>query len=1028
MAEFNAEYNDATGQIKGNIDLNGINSNAEVKVPEGLTSAQNNEKEDPQLKQLSESLDGIFKDLSDQLLEMSGLKEKEESSPELEFLSGFNNLSKDDDEDSILGFTDPNQTDKNALKDIPAVHGLGFALVLNKLDEILGFMTTTWGEKKEDGGGKSGGGLGGLFKSLGGMGGLMQAATALLVFAGALAIAETFGISEKSLFLLALFTTFVVGFAFLGKLVKKEEQTFRDMAMGSLLMSVALIVFTGAIYFAGFVAKKLIEDGLLLGSIVMIGLFSVFVLAVVLLGNLVKSQTPSFVALGTGALLLSASIIVFSLGIISAGLAAQYIVENGLIAGTIVMFAAFIGMMVLTVVAAGVVGPALVGVALIGVGALLLSAALITFSYGLVLASEKFDEVDWPQAIELFVTMGIIFVLASAVGNALIVGSVGIGMLSIASLLLSAALVAFTGAVKVSNNIKIEEVLKVAGIIVALGVITLLVSVLAIFLPVALNAAVYLAAFAVVFSIGLIALSFTFKIIQERFADLKVTEAAGIILKISGSLALISLSLVTVIPSLILAGVMSLLLIPLVSILNSGIVSLIVSMEIITGGLLTINERLTKLDELPDGVSGVSKKIGSAISTIVKEFSGIASFGLLLKAKDIENLSEMSNYIKNIFSDFSEIFSYILSLDLSNGNLDAAKEVTIMLAQVLGDIITDLATAAEGMGRNARRSMKVIGESIGPVLESLNTLVGLIDYFSDENNIIKPEQRIIIKKNISGLIDVIEKDVIEGMSKIKIGGLFSSFPSKKQFESLTSGISSMKEIADILREINVPDERMTGLTNLISNLSAVGDEHSRMINAKRSFSQIEKIFKSLEKFNLDSLTSLDATLKEIDLARGMKNISVDVKNLGPAMDDLKVAIESFNNIEDAGIVHFGKILLAISDDLTTGNISHLAMAMHSLVQSVNQVDIKSATAIGDMALKLLGNPMAAASIQATGATLITENSASEDPSMAIYRILKKWDSKGFPEGNPGLNSSSSASSSNKKAAVEEKGGFKWPPW
>lgn len=1018
MAEFNAEYNDVTGQLKGNINLDGINSNAEVEIPEGLTHAQNGEKENTQLKQLSESLDGIFKDLSDQLLEMSGLKEKEESNPASEFLSGFDKFLKDDDEGSAFGFTDPNQTDKNALKDLPAIYGLGFALVLNKLDDILGFMENKWGGKEDSGGGKSGGGLGGLFKSLGSMGGLMQAATALLVFASALAIAETFGISERSLFLLVLFTTFVVGFSFLGKLVKKEEQTFRDMAMGSLLMSLALMVFSGAIWFAGFVAQQLINGGLLLGAIVMIGLFAVFVGAVVVLGNLVKSQTPSFLSLGQGALLLSASIIVFSLGIVIAGLAAQYIMENDLIGGSIAMFAAFIVMMVLAVVAAGVVGPALVGVALLGLGALLLSAALITFSFGLVIAGEKFKEVDEESSFQLFIFIFKIFTIAGLLFLPIILGSISLLLLSPAALLLSLSLVAFTGAVKVANTIKEGELANVLLVLGSILLVTVVLAILSYAMPYALVSSALLVAFSIVFLVALVTLSKMFEVLENNFNLEKILKASSLIGQLSIGLLVISLALILLIPSLVVAGVMSLLLAPIVSLLNIGMVALVISMNTIVGGLIEAHNKVKELESLdPDGAKGISSKLGEILKSITKEFAEIAGFGIALDGAKVAGLAGMAIAVKNIFSSFSEIFSHILTLDLSNENIDAAQEVTIMMAQVLSDIIVDVADAAEGMGPNARRSMKVVSESIGPILESLNTLIGVIDYFSDSDNIIKPNQREIIRQNIDGLINIIKNDIIEGMKGVKIGGWFGTgFPKKEEWEDLTSGVSSMKKAAKYIIDMDIVDPQSSGIVNLVSNLEYISHYNGKIKDAKKSFNEIAEILASLEKYNIDNLVSLDAALKEIDLKTGINNISIESDSMGPAISKLKESIESYKDLDILPLAKVGKLLVFLGDVECASNINWVARSFDTLIGAINSVDIANANAIANMANALMGNPMNAASLSQNGAEVISAL-GGEDPSEKLARIIGKWDREGVPVIGGGnvqnINNS-------KKEKVEEK--------
>lgn len=1017
MAELNANYNPATGQVKGNIDLEGITSSAEVEIPEGLTSAQNNEKENPQLKQLSESLDGIFKDLSDQLLEMMDLKEKEESNPASDFLSGFDKFLKDDDEGSAFGFTDPNQTDKNALKDLPAIYGLGFALVLNKLDDILGFMENKWGSKEDSGGGSSGGGMGSLFKSLGSLGGLMQVATALLVFAGALAIAETFGISEKSLFLLALFTTFVVGFAFLGKLVKKEEQTFRDMAIGSLLMSAALMVFSGAIWFAGFVAKQLIENEMMTGALIMFSMFVVFMAGVILAGNMLKSNQQALVSLAVGGMLLSASIVVFSLGILTAGLMAQYIMENGLIVGAIAMFVAFIAMMALAVVAAVAAGAAIAGVVLIGVGALLLSAALVSFAFGLKIASEAFLEVNILGALGLFATIALVFTVAALLIVPIALGSAALILLSPAALLLSLGIVAFSGAAKVAGTVKKEDLLSLIALIGIIAVTSLALALLIVPVAISLVSATLLAVFAPIFLVATTLLSAAFAVVGLILTPELILKATINIGALAIGLLAISVAMGLMLPALLLASITSILLIPLAVTLGLGMVAVVLAVNSIITGLVSANEGLKKLESEEGGAQGISKKVANTLKEIINEFSGVASVGLLLSAASIKSLASMSSAIETIFSDFSKVFSHILTLDLSNENIDAAQEVTIMMAQVLGDIIVDVADAAEGMGPNARRSMKVISESIGPILESLNTLIGVIDYFSDSDNIIKPNQREIIRQNIDGLINIIKNDIIEGMKGVNIGGWFGTgFPKKEEWEDLTSGISSMKKAAKYIIDMEIVDPQSSGIVNLVSNLEYISFYKNKIKDAKKSFNEISKILESLEKYNLDNLVSLDAALKEIDLKTGINNISVESDSMGPALSKLKESIESYKDLDILPLANVGRLLVFLGDVECASNINWVARSFDTLIGAINSVDIANANAIANMANALMGNPMNAASLSQNGAEVISAV-GGEDPSEKLARIIGKWDREGVPVIGGGnvqnINNS-------KKEKVEEK--------
>ena len=266
----------------------------------GITTDEETSK-DGLLGDLKESFAGIKEDITSTLSStdlFSGLFGSEDSA--LGGLLGGGGGAKD--------ITPKDRPTPNDLLALPAESSMGYLLLYWKLDELAGLL----GSDKEGDGAKRSKGLGGFFKGLlEGAAGIALLAGALIIFAGATALFATLGPAEwaSALFGMGMFALFVIGAIQVAKMVKQSIDDFVLMAIGVALLSVGLLLF-------GFSVKIMSEIGLdAIDAIPSLALFMLMVLGTVLLANAVSAGIPSFVGLGIGAIAMSASLIIFGLGI-----------------------------------------------------------------------------------------------------------------------------------------------------------------------------------------------------------------------------------------------------------------------------------------------------------------------------------------------------------------------------------------------------------------------------------------------------------------------------------------------------------------------------------------------------------------------------------------------------------------------------------------------------------------------------------------------------------------------------------------
>ena len=181
---------------------------------------------------------------------------------------------------------------------------------------------------------------------------LKQFAKNILMMTGALALFATtvWFIDEVNkntdwgtvLKTLGLFVAFVTAVALIGKFLKQEEGSFKDFAIGTLLMIADLVIFTGALLLISWVYEKIDFKAVAIVT----GMFLAFVLAVALIANITNTQMAQFALFAVATTLMIGALMLFTVAIkVTASVDVKEILMSLLVVGTMVLFvAAFAGL------------------------------------------------------------------------------------------------------------------------------------------------------------------------------------------------------------------------------------------------------------------------------------------------------------------------------------------------------------------------------------------------------------------------------------------------------------------------------------------------------------------------------------------------------------------------------------------------------------------------------------------------------------------------------------------------------------
>lgn len=251
---------------------------------------------------------------------------------------------------------------------------------------------------------------------------------------------------------LGLFVAFVAGVVFLGRFVKQEEGTFRDFAIGTIMMVAALVVFTSALLFITWVYEKIDFKSVGIVTLMFLG----FVLAIALIAKVANGEMAEFMKFGVTVAIMTADLMLFALALKE--IQALDLLKNiGTTIATLGLFIVFVGLMALI---ANFANTQMAQFALFAVASALMIGALMLFTLAIKFAATV-------QMKDLFASLAVVgtmvlFVAAfAALGLALTVMAPiifpGLATALVVSGMVLAVVAAFSGVTRLVKELVIDE-------------------------------------------------------------------------------------------------------------------------------------------------------------------------------------------------------------------------------------------------------------------------------------------------------------------------------------------------------------------------------------------------------------------------------------------------------------------------------------------------------------------------------------------------------------------------------------------
>ena len=243
---------------------------------------------------------------------------------------------------------------------------------------------------------------------------LKQFAKNILIMTGTLALFATtvwfmgevnkntdWGAALKTL---GLFAVFVVAVALVGKLLKQEQGTFKDLAAGTLLMVAGLIVFTGALLLISWVHEKIDFKAVTIVT----GMLLAFVLAVALIAKTANSNMTEFIKFGATIAIMTGDLMLFALALKE--IQKLDLLKN--LGTTLATLGLFIGFVTLMAVIANIANTQMAQFALFAIATTLMIGALMLFTVAIKVAAS----VDVQEILTSLLVVGtmVLFVTAFA--------------------------------------------------------------------------------------------------------------------------------------------------------------------------------------------------------------------------------------------------------------------------------------------------------------------------------------------------------------------------------------------------------------------------------------------------------------------------------------------------------------------------------------------------------------------------------------------------------------------------------------
>lgn len=910
---------------------------------------------------------------------------EEESDPLASFAAGADKFSSMFGGDKAADVTGaPKKKTKTSglktddLQELDETNGLGFAVISLQIAEIAGIL------KKKDGGKGGGGGLSGFFKGLmEGVGAIAALGAALLCFAGATMLFQFVDWGSALIGLLA-FTTFTIGMLVLAKLLGTHARSFKKMAQGAMLMSLALVVFSVSLYISSLIIGG--TEGEILGlkippinigaAFAALGMFTLFIVIFAALAIAVAyfGAGPVLMLFAGASLMMAVSLVTFSIALLVSSkiVSGEETEIMGLkipamnIGAAFAALGFFMGFMTLVTVLCALAAPAIPLLAVFGAAAILLSVALVTFSLSLVITSQIFS----PEGLDGHVIVKENVYAGLAMMGEFLLACVGVGVIALLALVPAAAMLAtsvilfpailllslsmgmvclfFTGGEasdgegNKSSLPKISMELLTPGLeimkyfmqeMLVLGALAIPVTVTSVFL-LAASALIFASVLFISLSLGLICLigggkkeKRTVKNPDGTESEVEVEARKENIDGFVGTTKYMFTQFAKLGPIALLATVAGIFILPASTLIFTSVLFLSMSFGLISLVMKGGKKKVTDTDGKDNDVdtapyeNSVVKDFFGAITDLIKSFADIPFFKLLGVAGKAAMLLPFATCLNTISLAMLHVIEFYEKSEKFN-EIDVG-----LLFDPFLKVIDSLVDTANNLKTESQESYQLVIESIGPITDALMNLIYIVEDAAvfDE----KPE-----------LIDAANRS----LERIMFGS--ESAPGFMQtFNRVCRDVEGASEDAALAMQ------SMPAITDALGNLVYIVKDASELTGVELGIQNTRAISHLLEEIILMFCrltpgglingigdffggSPADAIENGLELLQGDKGLVAAVQALEPlgrAYESLSVSNKPFDRVITDNLVHAISSFFNVAEkaELAGKAVRDFAISVHS---------------------------------------------------------------------------------------------------
>lgn len=793
------------------------------------------------------------------------------------------------------------------------------AFLHNDLEKIIKLLRPQKGEKKENG-------LGKIFDGIGGAGSMLLLAAALVAFAGAALIFSKVDFG-KALLGLALFTGFVLGTIGLAKLIDKEQESLKSLAKNTLIMIGAYVLFGVALVVVSNIMK--FADAKMVA--ITLGLFAAFVTGTVALAKWIAKEEKSLADFAKGVLMMIGGYVAFSVALILVSKISASVdwVAVGITLG------AFMGFTLVSIGLAKLVNKSIEDFTKFAGGAALMAIAYAAFGLAVAAVGKITKDLGAAGWAGVFLTLtgfvGMIL-LTKFAGNAVDLPS--ILKLAAGSLLMTVAFLAFGGAIKALSSLTIKDVLMGVAIVGVMTVLVVALGALGTAITGILPGLVVFSVAAVIMSVALTAFAASVYAAVTMINKIVITKETFATL---GSLALFMLALAPIglaavasIPSLLLVAAWSLIATPTFL----GLFAVLKGFDNLIADPETLESYKVKIRHLNDVIHLMSSSFFIGPKDMLKMVAFAAAV-LPVKMAITSALTIAENVKK------------LAALDINKEEIFRVMSTLSLVIDAMGNY----AESAKGIGQRAAKAMNIaLGGIVSAVASITDTIIKLRSIKQEEVEKANENLKMIIYKLFigDGKGDVTITSVFEsipGVSKKALRGAEALVPITQAIDNLTSVILKIKDSVSeeqINSALAVIEKEVLFFSSIGSQVASIGKLSAKRLNqASDNISIIANCLSTLK----DSIPQ--GTISSNGILEPLKEISAfDAKGFADTTKQMKKGAETLSSMAPS----LKKIGTAI-DNINVQPLEKIKVSFDSLISQTSQLKELSNT-IKDLASSL----------------------------------------------------------------------------